>query len=238
MILMLAALLPAIVLIAYIYKMDKVEKEPKRLLGQLFFLGALGIVPAAFAENILKKMLGIFAESDTFLYHLVFSFLIVALVEEFWKRAVVKGIAWRNPDFNYRFDAVVYAVTAAMGFAALENLLYVVAGGWKLAVTRAITAVPSHAVDGVFMGYFLGEARLCEKRGDMQGMKRNMRRSFWVPVLCHGFYDFCLFRSTVLSLLLFVVFVVWVDVTAIRRIEKSSRQDLCLEAEEEPRIQV
>lgn len=215
-------------LIVYIYKMDKVEKEPGKLLWKLFLLGALTTVPAAVMEVILELFLGIFLEPDTFLYHLILCFLIVAAIEEFWKRLVTKS-AWNHPAFNFRFDAVVYGVVAAMGFAALENVLYVVGDGLGLAFTRAITAVPSHAVDGVFMGYFLGEAKLCERWGDFRGKKRNLRLSFLVPVLCHGFYDFCLYHGTALSFVLFVAAVVLMDVVAIRRIHKASRQDVYLD---------
>ena len=230
MLLVVAALVPAIVLIAYVYKMDRVEKEPRGLLIRLFLLGALSTLPALIVEIVLDLVLVQVVEPETFFYHLISSFVIVAGAEEFWKRVMTKT-AWKHPAFNYRFDAVVYAVTAAMGFAALENILYVADSGFSLAVTRATTAVPSHAVDGAFMGFFLGEAKLCERRGDLQGKKKNMRLSLLVPMLCHGFYDFCLFRGTIISMLLFVVFVIAIDVAVILHIEKISREDTHLGGE-------
>lgn len=200
------------------------EREPKGLILKLFLLGALSTLPAVIVEMVLESLLGRFVVPETFLYHLISSFFIVAGAEEFWKRVMTKT-AWKHPAFNYRFDAVVYAVTAAMGFAALENILYVMDSGFSLAVTRATTAVPSHAVDGAFMGIFLGEAKLCEKRGDLKGKKRNLRLSLLVPILCHGFYDFCLFRGTIFSLILFGIFVIAIDVMVILRIERASRED-------------
>lgn len=226
MLLTIAALLPAVFLIAYIYKKDTIEKEPRSLLWKLVFLGALSTFPASIMEVLLEGILGMFFTPETLLYQLISNFLIVAVIEEFWKRRVVLGTAWKHPAFNYRFDAVVYSVCAAMGFAALENIMYVADGGLSVALSRALLAVPSHAVDGVFMGCLLGEAKLCEQQGDFLGRKRNMSLSFWIPVLAHGFYDFCLTRGTVSSLLVFLVFVICMDVLAVTRINQSSREDV------------
>lgn len=226
MILTIAALLPAVYLIGYVYKKDRVEKEPAGLLWKLAFLGAVSTIPAAFIEIILENVLGFFFLPEQLFYQLISNFLIVAVTEEFWKRQVVMRAAWRHPAFNYRFDAIVYAVCSAMGFAALENLMYVADGGLSVALSRALLAVPSHAVDGVLMGFFLGEAKLCERQGDFRGRKKNMKNSLLVPVLAHGFYDFCLTRGTVSSILCFVAFVVIMDVFAVRKINQASQEDV------------
>lgn len=230
MILMIAALLPAVYLVGYVYKKDQVEKEPAGLLWKLAFLGAVSTIPAAFTELVLEDFLELFFLPEQLIYQLISNFLIIALTEEFWKRQVVKRVAWKHPAFNYRFDAIVYAVCSAMGFAALENLMYVADGGLSVAVTRAILAVPSHAVDGVLMGFFLGEARLCERYGDFRGRKKNLRSSLLVPVLAHGFYDFCLTRGTVSSMLCFVAFVILMDVFAVRKINQASAEDVPVDA--------
>lgn len=226
MILTIAALLPAVYLIGYVYKKDRVEKEPAGLLWKLALMGAVATIPAAVFEIVLENFLGIFFFPDQLLYQLISNFLIVAVVEEFWKRQAVMQAAWKHPAFNYRFDAIVYAVCSAMGFAALENIMYVADGGLSVAVSRALLAVPSHAVDGVLMGFFLGEAKLCERQGDFLGRKKNLRSSLLVPVLAHGFYDFCLTRGTVSSMLCFVVFVVIMDVFAVRKINQASKEDV------------
>lgn len=230
MALTLVALFPAIFLIGYVYKKDRVEKEPVKLLAGLFFFGALTVIPAAVIENILDMVLGLFLRSDSLLATAVFSFLTVAVTEEFWKRWSVMRVAWNSPAFNYRFDAIVYCVTAAMGFAALENIGYVARGGFSVAFSRAMLAVPSHAVDGVLMGVFLGEAKICERAGDLEGTKRFWRLSLWIPVLAHGFYDFCLFRGTALSFAVFLVFVLVMDFYTVSRINRSAREDVRMDS--------
>lgn len=218
------ALLPAVYLIIYIYKHDKVEKEPVSLLLKLLFLGAFSIVPTVIVGTILELLLGMFLPIDSVFYHLIYMFVVVALVEEYWKRWAAER-AWNHPAFNYRFDAVVYCVSAALGFAALENLMYVAEGGLATALLRAVTAVPSHAIDGVIMGIFFGEAKICEMRGDLAGRKRYWRLSLLMPMLAHGYYDFCLTSGSMIMLVFFVIFVVVLDVWAVRYIKRASAED-------------
>lgn len=221
----IAALLPAVFLIAYVYKKDTIEKEPRELLWRLVLFGALSTIPAAIIELVLEQLLWEFYSPWDLIYQVISNFLIIAVAEEFWKRQVVLRLAWNHPAFNYRFDAVVYSVCAAMGFAALENVLYVWDGGFYVAVSRALLAVPTHAVAGVLMGCYLGEAKVCEHRGDWAGRRKNMALSLLYPVLAHGFYDFCLMRGTNSSMLAFILYVVTIDIVAVRQINRSSRED-------------
>ena len=122
------ALLPAVYLISFVYRHDKIEKEPVSLLMKLLFFGALSIIPTVIVGTILELLLDIFISADRKIYNVIYMFIVVALVEEYWKRWAAKR-AWNHPAFNYRFDAIVYCVSAALGFAALENLLYVAEGG-------------------------------------------------------------------------------------------------------------
>ena len=147
------------------------------------------------------------------------------LVEEGGKYFVLKRLTWNHPAFDYTFDAVVYAVTASLGFATLENIAYVLDSDLGTALMRAILSVPGHAIDGLFMGSFYGAAKLCERMGDQKGKKQNLRRALWVPVLIHGFYDFCLESESGFLLLAFLVFEVFITVTAYLRVKRLSRED-------------
>ena len=218
------ALLPAVYLIIFVYRHDKVEKEPISLLLKLLFFGALSIVPTVIVGTILELLLGIFISADNGLYNLIYMFIVVALVEEYWKRWAAER-AWNHPAFNYRFDAIVYCVSAALGFAALENLLYVSEGGLSTAILRAVTAVPSHAIDGVIMGIFFGESKICEMRGNLAGKKYYWRLSLLMPMLAHGYYDFCLTSGSLLMLLFFIIFVIALDVWAVKYIKRASAED-------------
>ena len=110
----------------------------------------------------------------------------------------------------------------ALGFAFFENILYVLEGGVATAFTRAITAVPGHAADGVFMGYFLGLAKLYDLHGKEDLRKKNMALSIIVPMILHGIYDYLLFLKIPALVLVFYVLVIVLYIFAIRQINKTS----------------
>lgn len=115
------------------------------------------------------------------------AFFVVALIEEFSKYVIVRYFAQPRQAFNEPFDGIVYAVMISMGFAATENILYVLEGGTKVAILRAFTAVPAHATFGILMGYYMGKAKFGNNR-----IKMNLL-GLSLAVLFHGAYDFFLF---------------------------------------------
>ena len=90
---------------------------------------------------------------------------------------------------------------------------------------RGILSVPGHAIDGVFMGAFYGAAKYFERRGDLTRKRSYLRMALWVPVLNHGFYDFCLTVNLPLFEVIFVVFEIVVTVVALRTVRRLSRGD-------------
>lgn len=227
-ILLIAALLPPLLLIVYIWKLDKIEKEPAGLLVKLFFFGCLTTFAAMILEAIGERILvGIFgAAYNSLIAQAILYFVVVAWSEEGVKRFVLRRVTWNHPAFDYRFDAIVYAVAVSLGFAALENIEYVFGyGGLAVAGVRAITAIPLHCIAGIFMGHYYGEAKMAETRGDASGAKRYLFLSLFVPILIHGFYDFCATRESGLLTLIYWVFVIILDIIAIACVRKYSRTD-------------
>lgn len=218
------AVLPAVYLMYYIYKHDKVEKEPILLLTEVFVFGMISTVPTVIVSIILEGIFAALTEEGSGLYYFFDMYIAVAMVEEYWKRWAAKR-AWNHPAFNYRFDAIVYCVAAALGFAVLENILYVMEGGFSVAVLRAVTAVPSHAIDGVIMGIFFGEAKFREQAGDLYEKRKYWRLSLLMPMAAHGFYDFCLVSRWEWTGIIFLAFVAGIDVWAVRYIKKASAED-------------
>ena len=219
------AILPAAVLLVYIYKKDRVEKEPLPMLAWLFVLGGLTTVSAVVIGTAAEYLFSGFLEEGSLAYTLVENFLMVALVEEGGKYFVLKKRTWRSPAFNYTFDAVVYAIVVSLGFATVENILYVVGDTIDTAVMRGLLAVPGHAIDGVFMGFFYGLARRASGLGDERACAGYLKKALWVPVLTHGFYDFCLSMESELFFGLFIVFEIVVTYLAIRKVNQLSRED-------------
>lgn len=186
------ALLPAIVLLVYIYKKDTVEKEPLNLLMKCLGMGVLIIVPILGCELLLKlfliKLPGL--TKGSIIEALISGYFIAALCEEGFKFLALKKATWNNKNFNYFFDGIVYAVFVSLGFAAIENIEYVIFnGGVSTAILRMFTAVPGHTCYGVVMGYFYGAAKNAEVEGRIDDCKKMLTRAVFIPLLLHGAYD-------------------------------------------------
>ena len=223
---LLLSIIPSIVLFSFVWKYDTVEKEPAPLLWKLFFCGALTIISAVvlglFGEGILSSAV---PDTGSMLYLFIDNFILTALVEEGGKYFVLKKVTWKNKEFNYTFDGVVYAVVVSLGFATFENILYVFQNGIGTAITRAIFSVPGHVIDAIFMGYFYGLARYAEGVGEEREVKAHLREALLIPVLLHGFYDFCLSTENGLFILLFFVYEIVITIFTIRQFKKLSKND-------------
>jgi protease PrsW len=187
MTLLISSLAPVFVIIIYIYIKDKYEKESKRILAYTF---ALGAVVSIFITTILYLFFELFLpipDDFSVWQQFVKAFFVVALIEEFSKYVIVRYYNQPKKGFNEPFDGIIYAVMVSMGFAAIENIMYVLQGGIEVALIRAFTAIPAHATFGVLMGYFMGKAKFSKHK-----MKRNLI-GLTVAILFHGAYDFFLF---------------------------------------------
>lgn len=223
--LLLLALLPPIFLMYRVYKADKVEKEPVSLVLKLFLLGAVVTVFAGLIENFAGKLIRIILSEKSFAYRIIFNFVVVAWSEEGLKHTVLKRISWRRPEFNYRFDAIVYAVAVSLGFAAFENIGYVFSYGFYNALGRAVTAVPSHCVFGIFMGYYYGVAKYCAVRKSWRKESIYQFLSLLVPLLMHGTYDFTAASAGSGLSAMFLIYIVVIDVVALVMVGRMSRND-------------
>ncbi len=176
------ALLPIAGLLWFFLSRDAYP-EPRRAVWVTFVLGLLAIVPAVGAEGLLsilgKPIRGVLA------WAFYEGFVVAALPEETLKLLIVRFYSARRTCFDEPMDGIVYGTTAALGFAALENLLYVYQGGWTTALLRALTSVPLHASCGAILGYAVAVARF-----DMPHRFRlPLRRGLTFAVLVHGLYD-------------------------------------------------
>ncbi|MBQ7679105.1 MAG: PrsW family intramembrane metalloprotease, partial [Butyrivibrio sp.] len=158
---LLLAVVPSIILFIVIWRSDKIEKEPAKLLWALFGCGALTIISAIIIGK-LGELVFSFLAAESLLYILIDNMILTALVEESGKFFVLKKLTWKHPAFDYTFDAVVYAVCASLGFATLENIIYLIDAGISTGIARAVFSVPGHTMFGVFMGYFYGMAKTAE----------------------------------------------------------------------------
>lgn len=229
--LLLAALVPAAFLMVQVYRLDRIEKEPAGLLLKLALFGALSGLAAGAIEGALTRVLDVTLGGST-LRLVLENFLAVALVEEACKRWVVLKFAWNHPAFDYRFDAVVYCVFSALGFAALENIPYVAEYGFAVAVSRALLSVPGHCFFAVYMGIYLGQAKMAERAMQRYYIElpdetpgQYLRASLLVPTLLHGFWDFSLSVGGWLMTILFYLFVLAFFIDAYRKLRFAAGSD-------------
>lgn len=220
-----AAVLPAVFLMRYIYYEDTVEKEPRELLIRLVLLGVAAALVSIFLESLGKNLLSSLVDESSPVYTVVFAFVVVAVVEEGTKFYFLKRRTWNDPNFNYRFDGIVYAVFVSLGFAAFENISYVMGYGLTVAVPRAILAIPGHMGFAVFMGLFYGRAKLYENSGNMKMRNLDLWAGYLSAVLLHGLYDTCVMIGNVLCAVLFVAYVVLMYIVVIRLVKRESATD-------------
>ncbi len=183
------ALAPAIAIAVFVYLKDKYEKEPISLLLKCFFLGGVSVVPALLLEMFWGPRLSL---NEYWTHHFVHAFVVVGFSEEFSKYIFFKRFAYNRAEFNEPFDGIVYSVMVSLGFAALENVMYVMDGGIGVGLLRMFTAVPAHAANAVMLGYFAGLAKFNPQREKFLLLTGILAATFF-----HGAYDFCLFVNKV-----------------------------------------
>lgn len=227
---LIPALLPVVLILRYVYLLDKNEREPLGFVLKIVLLGAVFSIPCAAVERFMMSLIASVYDPATIDYAWMENTVGVALVEEFSKWLVFMLFVWKNKNFDYRYDGVVYAVSASLGFAALENILYVISYGTGVSIGRAIFAIPGHATFGVFMGYWLSRAKTFWLDGKILRMRICKLFSLAIPMLIHGAYDFLL-SEQVAELggqSLFYIYVILLDFFAWRVIKHEFRTDRML----------
>lgn len=186
--LLLLAIAPSIAIILLFYLKDKYEKEPVRLLLGTFILGMLTILPVAWIESYLFEAFDVdILHPSSLLMSLTSMLFFVALVEEGAKFLVVRGYVWRKKEFDEPYDGIMYGVMAALGFATVENILYVLSQGATVGWLRAFLTVPMHALTGVIMGYYIGSEKYPKSKDKF---RQTILYGLGSAVFFHGFFNF------------------------------------------------
>ena len=224
-ILIAAAVIPAVLLLSYVYKLDRLEREPKPLLWSLVIKGILATFAAIVTESIGTVVCGLLFPEGSVGYNLFMYFIVVAVSEEGFKYLFLKRQTWREPNFNCRFDGIVYAVFVSLGFALWENISYVLMYGLSAALMRAVTAIPGHACFGVFMGAWYGLAKVHDVHGNEKYSSLARHLALIVPILIHGTYDYIATLQTDSSTFLFFAFIGAMFLLAYRVISRNAKND-------------
>ena len=175
-----AGIAPGLALLSYFYLKDYYQTEPISVVLKAFMYGVCLVFPVMFLQYILEVEGLINTDFDT-------SFLSAAILEEFFKWFILMFAIYQHIAFDEPYDGIVYGAAVSLGFATMENTLYLLANGVEHALTRAILPVSSHALFGVIMGFYLGKAKF-----SAQKIKYYLCVALIVPLFLHGVYDFIL----------------------------------------------
>jgi RsiW-degrading membrane proteinase PrsW (M82 family) len=227
--LLFISLAPVFIIAFYIYSRDRYEKEPLSLLIKALFIGILCVLPVLLIEGVLTRL---YIGSEGIGEAAYTAFVVAGLTEEGIKFLALYLFFWKNKNFNEKFDAIVYAVFISLGFAAIENILYVFQGGYSVGLVRAVTAVPAHALFGIMMGYNFGLARF---NGGFRGI--NLFAAFAIPFISHGAYDFLLMGNSQLLMLVFIPVFIFYWITGFRKMKKFSNDSTFRDALNNDQVQ-
>ena len=194
-------------------------------------LGVLSI-PLSFCISIPFGVIGLYNFHPTnILDSIRISFFGAAIPEEVAKFFILWMVLRKNPYFDEKMDGIVYAVCVSLGFAAVENIMYLFSNidtFLAVGVSRAIFSVPGHFCFGILMGYYYSLAKFYP-----HSPKRNKALILIAPILVHGIYDSILFSINVTTtisgilMIVFLVFCVKMWKYASKRIQEHLQRDLC-----------
>ncbi len=184
------ALAPGLAIGIYIYLKDKHEREPLSLLFISFLFGVLSTAVTLIISLPLEFIISF--KEENVIHQFGNAFFKVAFIEEFSKFIFIRFILYNNKNFNEPFDGIVYACMVGMGFATLENIIYVFQYGAPTGFIRMFTAVPAHACFAILMGYFLGKAKFTHRKEIYYSFV-----ALLVATAFHGAYDYFWFIAYV-----------------------------------------
>lgn len=214
MYLLILSIAPVVLIAGYIIYRDRYEREPFGMLLKAIVIGALTPLPIIIIERFLQQFN---PATEGVVYGFYNAFVVAAFSEETIKFIALFIVIWRNVNFNEKFDGIVYATFVSLGFAAVENIMYVFENGEQTAYLRAITAVPAHALFGITMGYYFGLAKFYTQRRRVL-----LLRCVIEPIILHGIYDFILMAGNYRLLGLFIPYIAYLWFIGLKRLKSLS----------------
>ncbi len=204
--LFIIAITPAISIAYAVYLSDRYDREPISLLFKTFIFGALSVIPTIIVERFLASFnffTGILSAFYT-------AFVVAGFTEEFFKREVVLRLVYNSKYFDEKLDGIVYSIFSALGFATVENVMYVVfrfSYNSYVGLYRGILSVPAHAIFAVTMGYYLSISKFTN---NLTERELNLKKSLFIPVIIHGIFDFILMSRVPVLAILFIPYIIYI----------------------------
>lgn len=206
-ILLSVAIAPGLALFSYFYLRKQIAREPSRTLFHTFLYGTILTFPILFLQYV-------FNQEGTFSSPFIQNVLFTSSLEEFFKWLILIVTIYKHFDFDDPYDGILYGVSLSLGFATVENVLYLLTYGLDTAFLRALLPVSSHALFGVVMGYYLGKAKFSTGNSH-----QFLATALLAPLLLHMIYNTILSsRGAWLYFMLpFMLFLWWFGLNRVKR---------------------
>ncbi|MEH7124331.1 glutamic-type intramembrane protease PrsW [Bacillus sp. JJ1773] len=211
-----AGIAPGLALLSYFYLKDQYGSEPVFTVFRTFLFGAILVFPIAFIQYVLETEYNI---QSSFIN----AFLSSGMLEEFFKWFILFYAVYQHVDFDEPYDGIVYGASVSLGFASLENILYLISYGLEHAIGRALLPVSSHALFGVIMGYYIGKGKF-----SATSKAKWLMLSFLFPVILHGTYDFILItqENWLIIMFPFMIFLWWFGLRKVKKARELSAKHI------------
>jgi len=207
-ILLSVAIAPGLALFSYFYLRNEISNEPSRTLFHTFIYGAILTFPILFIQHVFTEEQMI---QSVFIRNVLFS----STVEEFFKWLILVMAIYQHVEFEDPYDGILYGVSISLGFATVENILYLFTYGVNTAFIRALLPVSSHAIFGVVMGYYLGRAKFAKS----QSSRPLLFMALIVPLGLHMIYNgiLAIQEIWILFMIPFMLFLWWLGLTKVKK---------------------
>ena len=220
--------IPSMLILWYIYIKDKSEKEPFYLIIILFIGGIISCLISILISIISKQYipyLNMNYYNMNIFEIFVKVFVVITLSEELTKWIINYITIWRNKNFKHIYDPIIYSACTALGFATFENIIYVTNyhnNGIMIAIMRGLISIPSHAVFGIYSGFYLGiskNAYVCDKKD--KALKYKIL-SLLAPIILDFTFDILLIKTNIIKYSLFIIYLTILYITALKKIKRLS----------------
>ena len=213
--LLILALIPVVCFIGWIYYKDKYEREPPIKLVEYFVFGILVSILAIFIELYLSKL----NNFNGILSNIYTAFFVAALTEEGLKSIILIPMLLREKNFNEKLDGIIYSIFLSLGFATIENIIYLMRERidllFSLSITRGLISIPSHIMFAITMGYYISKYKF-----DKYNKKKYLYFAVIIPILLHGVFDFILMIGYRWAIIVFVVYLIFLWKINLDKLDK------------------
>jgi RsiW-degrading membrane proteinase PrsW (M82 family) len=207
LILLSVAVAPGLALLSYFYLRKQIAKEPSRTLFHTFLYGSILTFPILFLQHV-------FMVEQTFSSEYVQNVVFASVLEEFFKWLILVVIIYNHVNFEDPYDGILYGASVSLGFATVENILYLISYGVDTAFIRALLPVSSHALFGVVMGFYIGKAKFTQSNKS----KQLLFIALVAPLVLHMMYDTILMVKNIWIYLMipFMLFLWWFALNKVK----------------------